>query len=47
MEKGFHDTDEYKKFRELEQLKKDENMKIYFKFAKSKELSKLQTNRWQ
>ncbi|HBH50093.1 MAG TPA: hypothetical protein DDX98_15720 [Bacteroidales bacterium] len=39
MEKGFHDTDEYKKFRELEQLKKDENMKIYFKFAKSKELS--------
>ena len=37
--KGFHDTNEYKKLRDLEQLKQDESMKIYFKFSKSKELA--------
>ena len=39
MGKSFHDTEEYKKFRELEQLKKDESVKVYFKFKKSKQLA--------
>lgn len=38
-DKSFHDTEEYKKLRELEQLKKDGNIKTYFKFAKSKEFA--------
>jgi hypothetical protein len=43
LEKGFHDTDEYKKYHELEQLRNDHNLKIYFKFSKSKELSNFNT----
>jgi hypothetical protein len=38
-EKNFHDTPEYKQFRELETLKKDSEIKAYFKFSKSPELA--------
>jgi hypothetical protein len=38
MEKSFQDTDEYKQFDELEKLKKEESIKSYFKFSRSKEL---------
>lgn len=39
LDKGFHDTEEYKKSRELEQLQNDSNIKAYFKFIKSPELA--------
>ncbi len=39
METDFHDTQEYKKKRELDQMMEDPNIKIYFKLDGSEELS--------